>query len=287
MSWAGAALPLVLPVALFGQVRASERGSVSQTVDGTVITVDYARPVARGRDTLFGTVVHWGETWTPGANWATTLEVSRAVQLNGQPIPAGKYSMWMVPRADSAWTVLLSTKEKLFHTQKPDSASRFASFTVEPRSGPQTDVLTWSFPEVNGEGAALQLQWGTTLVPLRLSVGPSRPVARAGRALAPYLGTYRLRFEADSGGTPYEETVELFEQDGVLRARSSEPWPGMDPEFDLIPEGDGFASRFYQNGKVYEEDRETLVVFRMERGRAVGFELRFENEAYAKAERIK
>jgi hypothetical protein len=277
----------LLPVALAAQVRASERGSVSQTVDGTVITVDYARPVARGRDTLFGSVVHWGETWTPGANWATTLEVSRAVQLNGQPIPAGKYSMWMVPRADSAWTVFLSTKEKLFHTQKPDSASRFARFTVEPLPGPRTDVLTWSFTEVDGEGAALQLQWGTTLVPLRVGVTPSRPVARAGRDLAPYVGTYRVRFEADSGQTPYEDTVELFDRDGVLRGRFGQTWPGMDPEFDLIPEGDGFTTRYYQNGRIYEEDRETLVVFLMEGRRAKGFELRFEGEAYARAERVK
>jgi hypothetical protein len=159
---------------------------------------------------------------------------------------------------------------------------------VEPtRATAHTEVLTWSFPEVSAGGTALQLAWGMTIVPLRVAVEPSRPVARAGRSLAPYVGTYRVKFEADSGQAPYEDTVELFEQNGVLRGRFGQTWPGMDPEFDLLPEGDHFTSRYYQNGTIYEEDRETVIVFLMENGRATGFELRFENEAYGKAERVK
>ncbi len=78
------------------QVRTSERATVSQTIDGTVIEIDYARPRLRGR-TSFGGVVHWGEMWTPGANWATTLRVSRDVRLDGHLVPAGEYSVWFVP----------------------------------------------------------------------------------------------------------------------------------------------------------------------------------------------
>ena len=59
------ALLACLPSLLSAQVRASEHGVVSQTVNGTTITIDYSRPVARGRDSLFGRVVHWGEVWTP------------------------------------------------------------------------------------------------------------------------------------------------------------------------------------------------------------------------------
>ena len=37
------ALPIALATSAQSQIRASERGAVSQTVDGTVITVDYSR----------------------------------------------------------------------------------------------------------------------------------------------------------------------------------------------------------------------------------------------------
>lgn len=51
------------PVPVSAQIRASERAMVSQTIDGTVVAVDYARPRARGRADLFGGVVKWGEVW--------------------------------------------------------------------------------------------------------------------------------------------------------------------------------------------------------------------------------
>jgi hypothetical protein len=85
------------------QIRASERGSVSQTLDGTTITVDYSRPTARGRE-LFGALVPWDVTWTPGANWATTLEANKDIRINGVDVAAGRYSVWMTPR-DGSWTL--------------------------------------------------------------------------------------------------------------------------------------------------------------------------------------
>ncbi len=49
---------LVIPAALSAQPRGSERGTVNQIINGTSITFDFGRPVARGRDNLFGGVVH-------------------------------------------------------------------------------------------------------------------------------------------------------------------------------------------------------------------------------------
>ena len=71
------------PSAAAAQIRASEIGTMSQIIDGTKITMEYSRPRARGRDQLFGHVVHWNEVWTPGANWATTFETNKNITLNG------------------------------------------------------------------------------------------------------------------------------------------------------------------------------------------------------------
>ncbi len=62
----------------------SEHAVTAQTVAGTTITVEYYRPLARGRDSLFGKVVKWGDHWTPGANWATTIEVDHDVRRSGR-----------------------------------------------------------------------------------------------------------------------------------------------------------------------------------------------------------
>jgi len=92
------ALLTVVPSVACAQIRASEHFTLTQKVSSTTITMEGDRPVARGR-TLFGDggVVKWGEVWTPGANWATTIEVDRDVKVDGQPLPKGKYSLWLTP----------------------------------------------------------------------------------------------------------------------------------------------------------------------------------------------
>ena len=56
----------------------------------------------------------WGHLWTPGANWATTFEFSKDVELNGHPVPKGKYSVWMSPQPD-LWEVFLNPNDRIFH----------------------------------------------------------------------------------------------------------------------------------------------------------------------------
>lgn len=50
---------LTAPVAE-AQIALSPRGSVSQTIDGTTIMIDYARPAVRGRAQMFGGPIWWG-----------------------------------------------------------------------------------------------------------------------------------------------------------------------------------------------------------------------------------
>ncbi len=102
---------------------------MSQTVDGTVITVEYSRPQARGRDSLFGGEVKWNEVWTPGANWATTLEVNRDIELDGHAVPKGKYSVWMVVEPEQ-WTVVLDPRAHLFHMKHPGPAPDQIRYTT-------------------------------------------------------------------------------------------------------------------------------------------------------------
>jgi hypothetical protein len=173
------ALALVLAGSSHAQVMASEHGMVEQQVDGTTITIEYFRPQARGRTNLIGGVVKYGSMWTPGANWATTIEVNKDVHIEGQALPKGKYSIWTIPQQDQ-WTVILSSAWKRFHVQGPDPSAREIRFTVKPQEAPELDVLTFTFPDVAADSATLLLRWGTTAVPLHITVLPSNAVAPTG-----------------------------------------------------------------------------------------------------------
>lgn len=156
------------------QIRPSELASVAQTVDGTRMSIEYSRPRARGRSPLFGTrIVPWDETWTPGANYATTFQASKDVKINGKAVPKGTYSVWMVPRKDGDWTLVLDPRARLFHTVHPDSTADQIRLPVKVTQEPAIDPLTWSFPEVRDDGVIVSMQWGTYRVSFDVAVMPS------------------------------------------------------------------------------------------------------------------
>jgi len=165
-----AALAACLAPSASGQRKASEHGTVSQKVDGTTITIEYDRPVARGRDSLFGKVVRWERPWTPGANSATTLEVDKDIRVNGQALPKGKYSVWMIPRDTAAWTVILHRNAKLFHTQRPSQQEEQLRFDARPEQSVHMETLAWYFPVVGPSETMLRMHWGTTVVPMTIDV---------------------------------------------------------------------------------------------------------------------
>ena len=252
---------------------ASEKGTVSQTVDGTTITLEYYRPVAHGR-TPFPDVVHWGRFWTPGANWATTLEVDKPIHLNGNVLPKGKYSVWMIPAAD-AWTVALNRDARRFHTQPPSSSDEEARFTVKPVTGAHMETLTFYFPVVTRDGATLDLHWGTTIVPLRITVDPSRPPDVSDSERDQYVGRYRLT-PSGSDTTVRAMTVEVTASGHRLRAKATPPLWGYDETFDLVPFGhDGdFRLSFFRSGKLFGMESDGQFTFTGDSaGHATGLEL--------------
>lgn len=251
------------------QIRASERGAVSQTVDGTMITVDYARPQARGRDSLFGKVVTLDETWTPGANQATTLRVSRDVTIGGKPLPAGKYSVWLT-LVPGAWKLHLHPDTTLYHTRPPKLDAMLLSIPVTPVRGERVEVLTFDFPRVWAQGTELRLRWGTTIVPIAIGVQPSSPnITMSKEQLDRYLGTYSVTFpDGDHRSAP--RRLAIVEAKGRLRAVLDDENDPIEMEFlpTMIP--DHFMPAFLDKGQIFDVDP-MPVVFQIEGKRAVGF----------------
>ena len=274
----------LLPSIASAQILASEKGSVSQTVDGTTITVEYSRPVARGR-TPFPDVVRFGRPWTPGANWATTLEVDKPVRINGNSVPTGKYSVWMIPGADE-WTVTLSREARRFHTSPPSENDEQVRFTVKPTTGSHMETLAFYFPIVTRDGATLDMHWATTIVPMRITVEPSRPPTISDDERARYVGVYRVTPSGEEGNIR-ELTLAVTDSAGQLHARATPALWGYDPSFDLVPVGRDrqFRLAFYLDGKPFGMEAEGVIRFTESGGRASGFDVMAFNRVIARGTR--
>ena len=160
----------LLTTELPGQSRASERGTVSQTIAGTVISIDYSRPSVRGRDSVFGRQVEWGHIWTM-ANNVATIAATRPIRLNGQRVAAGKYGVWIEVRRDSSWILHLGRDTTRWHLPQPPRDSLFFHVPVDHRAADSyRETLAWEFERVRVSRAELRLHWDRTLVVIDLAV---------------------------------------------------------------------------------------------------------------------
>jgi hypothetical protein len=143
----------------------SQLGTVSQQVMETRIDIRYRRPVARGRE-LFGTLVPWGQVWTPSADSAAVFTVSAPITVDGEQLPAGSYGIWTIPDSAS-WTIIFSGRPAAFHLRYPEGHD-VLRVRVKPAKGEYVETLLFDFPMVDADSARLDLRWGNTVVPLLL-----------------------------------------------------------------------------------------------------------------------
>jgi len=159
----------VLAIVTQSSIKPSQHGSVMQQVADATITIEYDRPVARGRE-LFGVLVPYDRVWCPGANECTTITLSRDVKLNGQAVAAGTYTLWAKP-GEKTWTMILNRAHPTFHTQHARVEDQdFLKLDISPKTGPHMETLSFYFPVVDGRHAELWFHWGTVVVPIAIDV---------------------------------------------------------------------------------------------------------------------
>lgn len=244
---AALALLVGLPRPAAAQIRASEPASVSQTVDGTRIDIEYFRPRARGRAPLFGhDAVVWEQIWTPGANWSTNIAFEKPIEIDGVEVEPGRYSIWMIMSAEEFLPeeMILHPDPKIFHTNPPDLEEAILRIPLSRTEAHHTEMLTWDFEEVRTDGATLTLRWGTLRIPLEIGVrSTTRQVATPEEA-APVVGAYQLVWTSPEGeSTPPFSFVVTHAENGTVHG-DIEGFPGEEGEWlnsldlMLLPMGD-------------------------------------------------
>src|SRR5262249_37783594 len=77
----------------------SVRDTMHAQIGNVMFTVDYSRPLLRGRK-LLGDMLPYDRVWRTGANEATQFTTSAPIKLAGLQVPAGTYTLWTVPHTD-------------------------------------------------------------------------------------------------------------------------------------------------------------------------------------------
>ena len=140
------------------------------TVDGKDVKISYGQPSKKGR-VIFGaegsqSLEKYGKVWRTGANEATTFTTNKDLTIEGKTLPAGKYTLWTIPREDK-WTVIFNNKMYDWGVSFGGDASREESADVLQVDVPvnissiPVEKFEISFDE---NQPALVLEWDITKV---------------------------------------------------------------------------------------------------------------------------
>ncbi len=145
----------------------SPRDTVRAAVGGASVTVDYGRPLKRGRE-IFGGIVPWGKVWRTGANAATQLATDRDLVIGGVAVPAGTYTLWTIPDR-TGWKLVINRQTGQWGTEYHPEQD-LARVDMETGSAP-TPVEQFTISVASeAPGGRLQLAWDRTVASVRFTV---------------------------------------------------------------------------------------------------------------------
>jgi len=156
----------------------SQGALVAQVVGvDTWVQITYHRPGVKGRDVWSGEgerpVVPMGGApilWRAGANEATTLEVTDDVVLAGEPLPAGRYALFMAPRREDTWTLVLNEQPDQWGSYRRDPEKDVLAVELTPEEAPHAEWLTYGFDVARAYTTRAYLHWGEVKVPFTIEV---------------------------------------------------------------------------------------------------------------------
>lgn len=143
-----------------GVKQLSVRDTVQATIGDATFTIDYGRPLARGR-VLLGNIMPFDHVWRTGANAATQFTTTAPVTLAGIQVPAGKYTLWTVPRKGGAADLIVNRQSGQWGTEYDDKQDlAMAPMTIDTLATPIEEFTISVVPNGSGRGD-LVMEWGS------------------------------------------------------------------------------------------------------------------------------
>ena len=164
-------LPIFIAFVLFTVAAAAQvkmpASSPTQTVKqdfgmGT-IEIIYSRPNTKGRK-VYGDLVPYNKLWRTGANAATKITFTDAVEAGGKKIDTGTYVLYTIPGFDM-WEIILNKGVSNWGIDGYKEGQDVIRFkTVPQKMRTNYETFTMEFANIKPESCDLQIMWEKTVV---------------------------------------------------------------------------------------------------------------------------
>ncbi len=169
-------LPIFIAFVLFTVAAAAQvkmpASSPTQTVKqdfgmGT-IEIIYSRPNAKGRK-VYGDLVPYNKLWRTGANAATKITFTDAVEAGGKKIDTGTYVLYTIPGFDM-WEIILNKGVSNWGIDGYKEGQDVIRFkTVPQKMRTNYETFTMEFANIKPESCDLQIMWEKTVVTIPIT----------------------------------------------------------------------------------------------------------------------
>lgn len=211
------------PLGLTAQELKMPQASTAQTITQAFglgsITINYSRPNTKGRK-IFGGLEPYGSVWRTGANSATTITTTEAIQLEGKDLPAGTYGIFTIPGANE-WTVIINKGAKQWGAYEYKAEEDLFRIAIKPiKLKDKIETFSIQVADVYPTKAKLQLMWENTAININLTTDiDSKIMAGIEEAMKgdkkPYFAAAQYYFE---NGKDLSKALEW-----ALAAEASDP----------------------------------------------------------------
>jgi tetratricopeptide (TPR) repeat protein len=158
----------------------NKKAFVGERIGLTDVTIHYDRPGVKGREgKIWGQLIPVGfvnqgfgsskaSPWRAGANENTTIEFTNDVTIEGQPLKAGKYGLFIA--YDSTESTLIFSKNSSswgsFYYDEKEDALRVKVKPVKINN--RVEWLKYEFLNQTENAATIALEWESLMIPFRV-----------------------------------------------------------------------------------------------------------------------
>ena len=142
--------------------RKSPPVTTTYSIDNVNVALDYSSPSIRGRE-LWGGLVPLNKVWRTGANEATKITLSQAINIEGEVLEAGTYSLFTIPSEDT-WTIIFNKVANQWGNYDYDEKEDALRVNVKP-------TVNEDFQEamiIEVIDSQIEIKWGNIVVPVKL-----------------------------------------------------------------------------------------------------------------------
>jgi nucleoid-associated protein YgaU len=142
-------------IPIVAQGHGNEQASVKARVGDANVTIQYARPMLKGRD--LSKMIQPGKLWRIGADIPTTIESDEDLDFGGTLVPKGKHILLARYIETGKWTLIVSSQSVFQY--EPSAKLAEVPMQIEAAGSP-AEELTISLSSQDGRGV-IEIAWGT------------------------------------------------------------------------------------------------------------------------------